>query len=927
MIQYDYEYDLINHPYHSEILDAGSGTLQQTFTIPDGISQIKGFRIRLSREGSPGPIEWQIAEAGRDRVLAAGILQPEEIAPVLEQVVGADFTPQSVQPGGIYAIRLRVLEGKAPLDTYWIYGPNTRREQVDEPNARIPYWWYESTDIRLDDVNAPLPLAYAGAGYPDYEGGERYNRDGDHTWSISFRILTDLDTPEEYKEEMFEFVKALTAEPYTEWHPLRDENRLPAEGEIAIDPSWRVVNQFGDTIILQNAVKEIETFLDKVLDVPLTGSPSGKNILLVQQAPENYKTSESFEVCVGQNQITISAGHERGILRAVYWLEDQMLLARAPMLPFGTYRVDPRYAIRMVPGIYPAPSYFMMRQAQIWTPGYLWRLSRAGYNAVYFQASIEDFVENSAIFPELNDEEAPAAIERLRRSVEMGAAYGIDFYWDIKTGYEKKFPEAVYRRLPHLRSFRKFGNFPCTGQEETLQFLRETVANVFSKVEDLKGAILVYDTEGFYSCITHNHKDNCPYCKDFALEDLFHRIYRAIRDGARCRRSDREIILWTYYCDEPWNYQLIQSMPEEAILSATYSQLKELNRFGVRVLTDDYSLCSDAPSDYFLRVQALAKQKGMRLFCKTEDTFGQEFVNTPYTPCLDQHQRRWDRLALESVEGIMTQYIHIGFMPTPCQDLTRQNVFEVTKDGQKRELSAREKLLRAAQINYGKEAAEWVLKAWDAFSTAIRDYYPYTWGVCRYPGPIQSAPGHPFYLDPSRKLPRQWARGYVKDLRWTTIRDRFLLEGTWDYRLISRCFQAMLKHYAEGNDYLLHALAVCCPAYRANLEKDLRISQMQQSQIQTIVHLIAFYNLRDAYWKDSNPIMKEQIILILEAELANAQKALRLAEQDSRLGFSCEGDGNIRGGHFTPATIRAKIKDLQETLNGLYQSEKEGYDK
>jgi hypothetical protein len=197
-------------------------------------------------------------------------------------------------------------------------------------------------------------------------------------------------------------------------------------------------------------------------------------------------------------------------LRAVYWLEDLMLVRRAPILPLGEYRILPRYDVRMVPGIFPAPTYFMLREAQIWTPGYMWRLSRAGYNAVYFQASLEDFVENSAFFPELNDPDAPAVIERLRRSVALGAQYGVDFYWDMKTGYERKFPESVYQRLPHIKSFDKFGSFPCTGQELVLNFLRETVSHVFCEIEALKGLIIFYDTEGFYSCITHNSKDKCP---------------------------------------------------------------------------------------------------------------------------------------------------------------------------------------------------------------------------------------------------------------------------------------------------------------------------------------------------------------------------------------------------------------------------------
>ena len=95
---------------------------------------------------------------------------------------------------------------------------------------------------------------------------------------------------------------------------------------------------------------------------------------------------------------------------------------------------------------------------------------------------------------------------------------------------------------------------------------------------------------------------------------------------------------------------VIEHMPADVTLAACYSQLKELERGGIRILTDDYSLCSHEPSDYFLKVKNLARQKGLRFFAKTEDTFGQEFVSTPFTPCLEQHQRRWDRLAQEVAE-------------------------------------------------------------------------------------------------------------------------------------------------------------------------------------------------------------------------------------------------------------------------------------
>ena len=159
------------------------------------------------------------------------------------------------------------------------------------------------------------------------------------------------------------------------------------------------------------------------------------------------------------------------------------------LLELSRFRVSPRYDCRMVPGIVPGPVLLYAARgpavdARVPVAALAGRVQQRllpGQHRGFCRRS-------SAVFSELNDPEATDVIERLRRSVELAAEYGIDFYWDLKTGYEKKFPDAVYERLPHLRTFTKFGNFPCTGQKETLDFLDETIRKVFTQVENLKGS-------------------------------------------------------------------------------------------------------------------------------------------------------------------------------------------------------------------------------------------------------------------------------------------------------------------------------------------------------------------------------------------------------------------------------------------------------
>ena len=165
MIEYNYEYDLANHPYRSEFLDEE----QWSSTAKPVHSRRCELSTRAARAAQPLRRSRAAAIVPHPRGWAAsvgGLPDPgEAVTPVFERMVGADFPPVAVLPGEKLLLQLQVTRGKQPLDAYRVYGPNTRTERVSEGNARLPYWWYERADIRLDDVMAPLPIGYAGAGY------------------------------------------------------------------------------------------------------------------------------------------------------------------------------------------------------------------------------------------------------------------------------------------------------------------------------------------------------------------------------------------------------------------------------------------------------------------------------------------------------------------------------------------------------------------------------------------------------------------------------------------------------------------------------------------------------------------------------------------------------------------------------------------
>ncbi len=499
MIRYDYEYDLINHPYQSQVIDLTSEPVIQSFRVPSGVYSLHGARVKLSKYGEPGPIQYAIGRTPGGMEIIRGKISAEQVLPVFELMVGDIFPPVLVYEEETLFLTLRVLSGKKPFNAYRIYGPNTTAFTGGDENIRIPYWWQGSVSD-VDELDIPLPHDYRGsscAGYPD---GVRFLENGTKTWSISFEVLTDADQPlVNVEEQRFSFIEKLLAPPFDEWQffgNLDDELR---ENEVRINEDWGVEYLLDNTPLLTNAVVELKTFFDRVWGIKLDSTGKGRKFVIQVDNDQQFPPGrESFVVHIQLDEVRILAQEAIGILRAVHWIEDLLLLRRAPIIALGDYRVRFRYELRMVPGIYPAPSYFVLLDAQIWTPGYLWRLARAGYNAIYLQTSIEDLVENSAIFPEMNEPQAGIAIERLRQVVEQAASFGIEVYLDLKTGYSRQFSSAVYERVPEIRSYERFGNYPCSGQSVVLEFYKETISNLFCKVEKLKGIVLIYNTEGFF---------------------------------------------------------------------------------------------------------------------------------------------------------------------------------------------------------------------------------------------------------------------------------------------------------------------------------------------------------------------------------------------------------------------------------------------
>ncbi len=906
---YDYEYDLYKQPFFSLPLDKDRDVVIKIKKSAD-LLELAGFSVKLNKYGKPGDISYAVGLAPGKDDLASGTISSLSVFPVLEEFVYVNFPPVAIT-GDIY-ITLKTNSGVLPLDGYRVFGPRQDYGEAFDDAEIPPYWW----DTRYS-FGMAVPTYYNPKKQPGSTFSCTVDITGSEGPSVSLRLFSNTDEKHD-SPDPFSFLEKLFAPKYSEWHRLSSA-QAPGENEVCLNSQWKVQwdEKLPATGLVKNIKEELAEFLDRCFGITPQGD-QGSLIFHIDEALDvKGFEGHTLEVCPEKIEVTAKTPH--GLMRALHFMEDIMLEKKHPSLEKGKYIRDSLYDLRMTSGIYPAPyNYFPLQTGEIWTEEYLWRLSRSGYNAAWGVANLEEFIENSRVLPGYGTPSASVALERLRRMTEQAEDYGVDFYIDLKTGYFGRFAEELYDKLPQLKTFEKWGNYPCTGVDAFRRLLSELITELVTKAPRLKGVMLIYDSEGFYSCFNHNRQLNCPNCKERTPQQLAAELFSDLLQNIRKSRDDAQIIAWTYYCDEQWNYDLIRELPEGVVMLSCFSQFVSFERYGVKTRTDDYACFVTGPGEYFEKVYHVSSEKGMPIIAKTEVSQGQEFVAVPYIPSLTQHQKRWDKLKEYNLSGFMGDYIHCNFKPSPCTDLMRLNLFDTRKDGTDWQ-NDQDKLRFVAGLNYGRASADVVMKAWELFSDALYNDFPYSPGVCRYPGPLQASPSQPFYLDPDRELKRVSARCNCPDLRWTelyfTEMGEYGKNSKWDAALVRCCFMNFQQKFEEGIGILKTELMKC--EQKKALTELMDISEIMNCMVKSMINFIDFITLRE---KGQGRVQREdytQMLSICETEMQNVERARWLCLENPQLGFSCEGQGTVRGGLFNLYTINEKKRELADTINEL----------
>lgn len=896
LVQYDYEHDARGCPYQMCPVDsdrfAGAG---QIITMPAHAQDVCGMRFKATRVGSPGRLIFRLGRTTGGAEIAGGAVSANDVLPLYELLYGGDFPAQKVVPGEKLYLTLRAERGKYPEDYYLVYGPR--------PGQGAPKDAHDE------------PISPSGKGF-----------------SLSFRLLTSIGPGDPSQgEERFVFVREALAPPYSHAPRVRDPDRKPHADETTIDGAWTVVGPPPGNPVFDTAIGDLKTYLERCLNVrvgvereKLSPETLRRDKVIVigdaatlPQFAAGLKSPESYRVKVDATRIILGGADDRGAMRAIYYLEDVMGLAAGPYVQRGGVARTCLFSPRITAAFSPGHATFLteLSQPSLYSDGLLWHISHQGFNAIYIYGNLEELTCNSKVFPELNDvrirrqtgdevfpevldKDAPQRrLRRLRDVVERAKRFGIDVYLYYATNYHHPVPKSFYKKHPDCQGY-SWGNSMCTSNPKVQEYLAETTQNLFKAVPGVKGLVIIFDSEGFFSDAVGN-RGACPRCRNRQPEDIAAEFLTIINKAMKNGRPDAELIAWAYCTPPPpWVLGTIAKLPKDVTFQSEFSKGTVIDCDGIRNAAEDYVISQIGPSDGFIQQSRAVEKAGLKLSTKTEHSYSQEFVNVPYIPIPFQFHRRIEAMRKYPIRAMLANWTHYGYVPNMQAEVMKWYSWD-------HEPEIDDLLEKLARRDFGAKAAPAFVEAWRHFSKAINDY-PYSDPVARYPGPIQVGPGHPYYLDKKKPGGGQ-VRDWQNNLAWTQ---------PWGPKVVLKYFGLLEAEWQLGISVLDRAMPDVPADKQDNARREYGVAKSILCCVRSCRNLTQFLVAREELYNEQDKTRRDAILArirsVAEAELTTAKEALVWCEADSRVGYS--SGGARLGGLYTPALIRWKINQVEQMI-------------
>ena len=646
---------------------------------------------------------------------------------------------------------------------------------------------------------------------------------------------------------------------------VRDFSYTPTGNMLQIKDGAVIEIGNTDDIVINTAAEDFIDFLSVSMHVKASvskdGNPSGDGVIRLMLArDENVDLKEAdgykgflIEVTEG---INIYGYDNRGVAAALYYLEDLMCFEKAPYIKKGEIYKKPMMSPLMVHSGY---------GMEEWPDDYLMRIAHEGRDALLV------FVEGP--------NKTRVGYLDFNELIERAARFGLDVY---------------------AYSFMPGGMHP--DDEGAEEFYDNIYGELFRKFPGFKGVTMVGEVVEFNSKDPHVGKrswdgdpNDIPEPKFWPgwwpCEDL-PKWVNLVKKVIRRVKPDADIVLWSYNWSrrpEEARIKLIENMPSDITWEATWESADNKKVGDAMTEVSDYTLSFVGPSSYFTGEAKAAKKNGMKVYSMTQAAgVTWDFGLVPFEPMLYQWLKRYEnmRMAIHDLGlcGSMDCHHH-GFYPSI-----------ITKFSKHAFLTPEEPLDdildRIMASEYGRENLEKLRKGFEKWSEAITYYTPSEGDLCCA---SRVGPAYPFCLYHKVVPPHQEEamfgnrvvspdyhgnRGHYTHLSITPF-DSFL-----SVRIHPEIesLQTMPCLMCEGT-----AIRESIENKNEKLLSIINIGKYITNCVQTNINAKKWHILKcksNAMFEREGLLqIVEDMELLLNEEIKNAQETIPLVERDSRLGW------------------------------------------
>ncbi len=677
---------------------------------------------------------------------------------------------------------------------------------------------------------------------------------------------------------------------------LRDPKTIPRADELEVGAGWTIVLDTAAAQQLQSAAAELEKYLREAMSVTVRVERVSSLLqwrdrerVIIAAARDKLpgtgsalKSAKDYRLVVSNSVVTVCGFDESGAMFGLYNLIMRFRLREAPFLPQNLDTV--RHSL------YQARITLSGLGWMDWPDRYLATLPLYGFDAIYVGGRNINNTPGPKPYwtDDMKKKHAPGAIKDL---LSRTSRFGVGFY------------------APFIYLF--------TGTPENIENLRQQVRDTLGAFPDIRGFIIL--TEGFIY-------KSWGLTRDEAWIDGWAQGVGLVAEEAHKINPQLEIVPWDYNVrfypsNAPRKVHVIKALPESVIPMLTFENGKTYKLDGQEGHLLDYAINQIGPAEVTQAQLLAARDRNFRAIYSRADTFASwQFGTFPYLPFPYQWYERYKAMEEWGIQGALESWTY-GFKPNWVAEIRAWCSWS--------DAPPLDDLLRQiARREFGAGAEEDVLAAWRLFSEAIQ-LYPDTgpnWGsnnAVAAPLFFQE-PETPFVtkkhsngIDYSRKQ-HPWPYAISRMIFWPDFTNEQDAAQKYIRFFTVPVFQKYLNLSAdkmEAGLKLYRRAALAAPEMKRHYAfREVLLAEQLQRMIRSEHAVIDFEQMRLKLAKSQDKTEKidllKRMLGLLAEERQRTVSSYEAARRDSRLGYEWEQDYV-----YTPATLREKIKLIDDTIN------------